>query len=34
LGIEFDEAAVARYPAIESGDCPQLSRPDGSFTNW
>ena len=34
LGIEFDEAAVARYPAIESGDCPRLSRPDGSFTNW
>ena len=34
LGIEFNEAAVARYPAIESGDCPRLSRPDGSFTNW
>ena len=33
LGIEFDPAAAANYPPI-AGDCPRLTRPDGSFTNW
>ena len=33
LGIEFDESALSRYPRVE-GDCPRLSRDDGSFTNW
>jgi galactonate dehydratase len=34
LGIEFDESAVAKYPPIPHGGCPQLQRYDGSFTNW
>lgn len=34
LGIEFDEQAFAKYPAIVGGGCPQLKRADGSFTNW
>lgn len=33
LGIEFDEQAVKNYPPVE-GDCPRLTRDDGSFTNW
>lgn len=33
LGIEFDESALERYPQVE-GDCPRLTRDDGSFTNW
>lgn len=33
LGVEFDESALSRYPAV-TGDCPRLSRADGSFTNW
>ncbi len=34
LGIEMNEAAVANFPEITRGDCPRLTRPDGSFTNW
>lgn len=34
LGIEMDETAVAKFPEFKAGDCPRLSRPDGSFTNW
>ncbi|MBC8351556.1 MAG: galactonate dehydratase [Planctomycetes bacterium] len=34
LGVEMDEAAVADYPIFKGGDCPRLTRPDGSFTNW
>jgi galactonate dehydratase len=34
LGVEMDEAAVANYPQIQGSDCPRLTRPDGSFTNW
>ena len=33
LGIEFDEAAAAKY-GFEWQTGPQLRRPDGSFTNW
>ena len=33
LGVEFNEAAVSRYPA-NRGDCPRLRRADGAFTNW
>lgn len=33
LGITINELAVSQYPALK-GDCPQLSRLDGSFTNW
>jgi L-alanine-DL-glutamate epimerase-like enolase superfamily enzyme len=33
IGVEFDEAALAKYPPV-TGDCPRLSRADGSFTNW
>jgi len=33
LGIEMDESAVSRY-SIVPGDCPRLTREDGSFTNW
>lgn len=33
LGIVLDESAVDQYPPV-AGDCPRLSRPDGSFTNW
>jgi len=33
LGVEMDESLVRQYPPVE-GDCPRLSRPDGSFTNW
>ena len=33
LGVEFDESALEKYPPVE-GDCPRLSRADGSFTNW
>ncbi|MEO8495082.1 MAG: hypothetical protein ABI614_08425 [Planctomycetota bacterium] len=34
LGVEMNEAAVAKYPEITPGDCPRLTRPDGSYTNW
>ncbi|MBM79661.1 MAG: galactonate dehydratase [Planctomycetaceae bacterium] len=34
LGIEFDEAAAAKYPAITDGGCPIFTRADGTFTNW
>ena len=33
LGVEFDASALSAVPAI-TGDCPRLSRRDGSFTNW
>lgn len=34
LGLEFDETALSKYPAISGGGCPRLSRSDGTFTNW
>jgi len=34
LGIEFDEAAAAKYPPVPQGGCPRLRRGDGSYTNW
>jgi len=34
LGIEFDVAALGKYPSIAGGGCPQLRRRDGSYTNW
>ena len=33
LGVEIDEAAASKYPRV-AGDCPKLSRDDGTFTNW
>ena len=33
LGITFNRDAVSAYPPVE-GECPRLSRPDGTFTNW
>ncbi len=33
LGVEFDEAAAAKYP-FRWGHGPRLKREDGSFTNW
>lgn len=33
LGVEFDEAAAAKYP-FRWGHGPRLQRQDGSFTNW
>lgn len=33
LGIEFDESALQKYPPV-TGDCPRLTRDDGSYTNW
>ena len=26
--------AAERYDPIPDGECPRLSRPDGSYTNW
>ncbi len=34
LGVTIDPAAAAEYPPVIGGDCPRLTRPDGSFTNW
>ena len=34
LGVLFDETAVAKYPPIPKGACPQFRRSDESFTNW
>jgi len=34
LGVRFDAKAIDKYPPIAKGACPQLSRHDGSFTNW
>lgn len=34
LGVEIDEAAIAKYPPIPGGRTPEFRRADGSFTNW
>ena len=34
LGVVMDEAVIASLPPIEEGDCPRLTRLDGSYTNW
>jgi galactonate dehydratase len=33
LGVEFDEAAAAKYP-MTMYEHPHPQRPDGSYTNW
>lgn len=34
LGVVMDEQAISSLPPLEEGDCPRLTRPDGSYTNW
>lgn len=33
LGVELNDDALSKYPPV-AGDCPRLTRDDGSFTNW
>lgn len=34
LGVEFNEAALPKYPRIPGGRTPRFQRADGAFTNW